>query len=167
MAKTLRLGLGPGESEAITLASELSAARLILDDKKARRIAQQLGLPVTGTLAVLLRAKQQGFIPNVRDVLDDLAVAEFRVSDALIQDTLRQAGEYRGSADRSRLLGVLIAEGRLTIARTTRAARRQRLDTPVISTGGQGNCGQGNPAFGYSLARNSLAQFKPWSDRFA
>lgn len=93
MAPTLRLGLGPGESEAIVLASEVSAERLILDDKKARRIAQQLGLPVTGTLAVLLRAKEQGLIPNVRDVLDDLAVAEFRVSDALIQDTLRRAGE--------------------------------------------------------------------------
>ena len=93
MVRTLRLGLGPGESEAIVLASEVSAARLILDDRKVRRIAQQLGLPVTGTLAFLLRAKQQALIPNVRDVLDDLAAAEFRISDALIQDTLRRAGE--------------------------------------------------------------------------
>jgi len=93
MTHTLRLELGPGESEAIVLASEISAARLILDDKKARRIAQQLGLPVTGTLAVLLRAKQNGLIANVRDVLDDLAEADFRVSDALVQDTLRRAGE--------------------------------------------------------------------------
>jgi predicted nucleic acid-binding protein len=45
MARTLQLGLGAGESEAIVLASETSAARLILDDKKARRIAQQLGSP--------------------------------------------------------------------------------------------------------------------------
>lgn len=93
MSRTLQLGLGAGESEAIVLASETSAARLILDDKKARRIAQQLGLPITGTLAVLLRAKQQGLIPNLRDVLNGLAAAHFRISDALVQDTLRRAGE--------------------------------------------------------------------------
>ncbi len=93
MARTLQLGLGAGESEAIVLASETSAVRLILDDKKARRIAQQLGLPITGTLAALLRAKQQGLIPNLRDVLDDLATADFRISDALVADALRRAGE--------------------------------------------------------------------------
>ena len=93
MARMLRLDLGAGESEAIVLASETSAARLILDDKKARRIAQQLSLPITGTLAVLLRAKQHGLIPNVSDVLDDLAAAHFRISNAFVQDTLRRAGE--------------------------------------------------------------------------
>lgn len=93
MTRTLQLGLGAGESEAIVLASERSAARLILDDKKARRTAQQLGLPITGTLAVLLRAKQHGLIPNLRDVLDDLAAADFRISDALTEDALRRAGE--------------------------------------------------------------------------
>jgi predicted nucleic acid-binding protein len=75
------------------LASETSAARLILDDKKARRVAQQLGLPITGTLAALLRAKQQGLISNMRDVLDDLAAADLRISDALVVDALRRAGE--------------------------------------------------------------------------
>jgi uncharacterized protein len=93
MARTLQLRLGAGESEAIVLASETSAARLILDDKKARRIAQQLGVPITGTLAVLLRAKQQGLIPNLREVLDDLTAADFRISDALVRDALRLAGE--------------------------------------------------------------------------
>jgi predicted nucleic acid-binding protein len=42
---------------------------------------------------VLLRAKQQGLIPDLRDVLDDLAAAQFRISDALVQDALRRAGE--------------------------------------------------------------------------
>jgi uncharacterized protein len=93
LVKTLRLGLGPGESEAIALAGEVLASRLILDDRKARRAAQQLGLPVVGTLALLLRAKQEDLIPNVREVLDDLAVAEFWISDALRNDTLRRAGE--------------------------------------------------------------------------
>lgn len=93
MVRSLRLELGSGESEAIVLAGEVAASRLILDDKKARRIAQQLGLPITGTLAVLLRAKEQGLLASVRDVLDDLAAARFRISDALIEETLRRAGE--------------------------------------------------------------------------
>ncbi len=94
MARSLQIGLGAGESEAIVLATETSAVRLILDDKKARHIAQQLGLPITGTLAVLLRAKQQRLIPNLCDVLDDLAAVDFRISDALVEDALRRAGEY-------------------------------------------------------------------------
>jgi predicted nucleic acid-binding protein len=51
------------------------------------------GLPVTGTLGVLLAAKDQGILPKVRDVLDALRAAGFRVSDALIQEILRRAGE--------------------------------------------------------------------------
>ncbi len=93
MVRSLRLELGSGESEAIVLAGEVAASRLILDDKKARRIARQLGLPITGTLAVLLRAKQQGLLASVRDVLDELAASRFRISRDLIQETLRRAGE--------------------------------------------------------------------------
>jgi predicted nucleic acid-binding protein len=93
LVQSLRLGLGAGEAEAIALSVECAAARLILDDKKARRIARQLQQPVTGTLAVLLRAKDQGILSNVRDIIDALAAANFRVSDVLVQEVLRQAGE--------------------------------------------------------------------------
>lgn len=93
LADSLKLDLGPGEAEAIALSVECSAARLILDDKKARRIARQLHQPVTGTLAVLLRAKEKGVLPNVRQVIEALVAANFRVSDALIQEVLQQAGE--------------------------------------------------------------------------
>jgi len=93
LARSLRLDLGAGEAEAIALSIECSAARLILDDKKARRIARQLNLPVTGTLAVLLKAKERGIIPKVRELVDVLMTANFRVSDALVQEVLRRAGE--------------------------------------------------------------------------
>ena len=53
LAQSLCLNLGAGKAEAIALSIERSTARLILDDKKARRVARQLNLPVTGTLAVL------------------------------------------------------------------------------------------------------------------
>ena len=79
LARSLRLDLGAGESEAIALSVEWSAARVILDDKKARRVAHRLNLPVTGTLAVLLTAKERGIIPKVRDTVDVLFAANFHV----------------------------------------------------------------------------------------
>jgi hypothetical protein len=91
--QSLRLQLGFGESEAIALAGELSAARVILDDKKARRIARQMGLPVTGTIAVLIQAKQHGFIPRVGDLLDQLSATGFFLTDALAEAARRQVGE--------------------------------------------------------------------------
>jgi predicted nucleic acid-binding protein len=48
---------------------------------------------VTGTLAVLLRAKKDGVIPNVHDVIDALLGVNFHVSESLIENVLRQAGE--------------------------------------------------------------------------
>jgi predicted nucleic acid-binding protein len=83
--------VGAGEAEAIALSIECSAARLVLDDKKARQIARRLQLPVTGTLAILLRAKDQGILSKVRDAIDALIKANFRVSDILVKE--RQAGE--------------------------------------------------------------------------
>ena len=91
--KSLELQLGPGESEAITLAGELSADRVILDDKKARRIARQLNLPVTGTVALMIQAKQRGLIESLSNVLDELTAGGFFLSDSLAAAALRQVGE--------------------------------------------------------------------------
>jgi len=93
LVQSLCLELGEGEAEAIALCMERSADRIILDDKKARRIARQLKLPVTGTLAILLRAKQAGILPSVHDPINALLAANFRVSETLIVEVLRRAGE--------------------------------------------------------------------------
>jgi predicted nucleic acid-binding protein len=50
-------------------------------------------LPVTGTLAVLLKAKERSIIPRVRDTVDRLIAANFRVSDPLVEEVLRRVGE--------------------------------------------------------------------------
>jgi predicted nucleic acid-binding protein len=91
--QSLRLQLGAGESEAIALGVERSASRMILDDKKARSIARRLNLPVTGTLAVLLRAKERGMLPAVRDAIDALNAVGFHMTDELIAEVLRLALE--------------------------------------------------------------------------
>lgn len=83
-----------GEAEAITLALEISAERLLIDEATGRAIAQSLGLKVTGILGVLLIAKQQGLIPLVQPVIDSLInQAGFRVSPALYQAILTAAQE--------------------------------------------------------------------------
>jgi predicted nucleic acid-binding protein len=92
MVAALRLVVDPGESEAITLAYE-KGLRIILDDRKAREVAQRLGLPVTGTVGLLLKAKQEGMVSAIRPLLDELAANQFRIADALRAEALRLAGE--------------------------------------------------------------------------
>jgi predicted nucleic acid-binding protein len=68
--------LGAGEAEAIALASELGGATpVLLDDRKGRRIARELGLSVVGTAGMLLAAKHSALIPLVRPLLDELRTA--------------------------------------------------------------------------------------------
>ncbi|MBE9193589.1 DUF3368 domain-containing protein [Gloeocapsopsis crepidinum LEGE 06123] len=82
-----------GEAEAIALALEIGNVFAILDDLTARRVATQLGLKVIGTIGVLLRAKQQGIISEIRPLLIALDQADFRVSVALVHRALEIAGE--------------------------------------------------------------------------
>ena len=58
------LELDKGEKHTIDMASKLNADWVVLDEKIGRNMAEYLGLRVTGTLGVLLRAKQQGLIPS-------------------------------------------------------------------------------------------------------
>lgn len=93
LVTVLKTQVDDGEAEAIALAQEISAANLVLDDGKARKLAKQLGLPVIGTVGILLRAKQQKIIPAVKPLLDALLLSNFRISDALVQKSLQLAGE--------------------------------------------------------------------------
>ncbi len=89
----VRAGLGAGESEAIGLALELRADRIIIDELPARRLAEQLAMPLIGTLGILLAAKRRELIPSVREAIDSLRRGGFRVANALYEDVLRRAGE--------------------------------------------------------------------------
>ena len=50
----------------------LSCCRAVIDDLAVRKSAASLGIPVTGTLGIVLRARRQGIIPAARPVVEDL-----------------------------------------------------------------------------------------------
>ncbi len=92
-ASALSRFLGLGESEAIILASETSADAVILDDNKARIVANSMNLHVTGTIGILLDLKQSGIIPTIRPSLDKAVEYGFRINPDLYDKILQRAGE--------------------------------------------------------------------------
>jgi uncharacterized protein len=94
LAIALRQTLDNGEAEAIALATELHPESVLLDDKLARQMARRLGVPVTGTLGVLLRAKQVGPIVEVRSLITRLqSEGDYYIDPGLIERVLLAAGE--------------------------------------------------------------------------
>jgi len=93
----LKTQLDPGESEAIALAVEYPETLIILDDLSAREMGLQLNLKVIGTVGLLLRAKRQGVISEVKPLLKALNEANFRISKALVEKALHLAGEESNS----------------------------------------------------------------------
>lgn len=85
--------LDAGERATIALASAQNARAVLLDEQLARRVARQRGLPLVGTLGVLLIARQTGLIPAVRPVLDTMIAQGRRISAELRIEVLRAAGE--------------------------------------------------------------------------
>ena len=65
-----------------------------MDDFKARIAAERMGLQITGTLGAIIKAKKNGIIESIRPALEKLIQIDFRLSDALIEEALKEAGEY-------------------------------------------------------------------------
>ena len=83
-------GLDDGESEAIILADELKSNILLMDERKGRKVAQKLGIKITGTIGILIQAYNEGMISDVevKSYLNQLKNTNIRLSDSLIQQAL-------------------------------------------------------------------------------
>lgn len=65
-------GIDKGEIEAITLYQKMNADLLLIDDKKAREIAESIHINCIGTLAILIKAKRTNLIISLREVFIEL-----------------------------------------------------------------------------------------------
>ncbi len=79
----LNLILDKGEAASIVLCLETENSLLIIDEKKGRRIAQELNLKIIGTLGIISLAKEKGLINSIANLLTKLENADFRISQSL------------------------------------------------------------------------------------
>jgi predicted nucleic acid-binding protein len=90
----LGFDLDPGESAALTLAQEIHAHLLLIDEARGRAAAKALGLRVSGVLGVLLHAKNSGILSVMRPILKELeGKAGFWLSPKARDMALRLARE--------------------------------------------------------------------------
>lgn len=86
-------GLDEGEAQVLVLAEEQNASLVLIDERKARRYAERLKLPLSGTLDVLLLAKEEGIISAVSPFLKAIREAGLYLHEDLIEQVLKLAGE--------------------------------------------------------------------------
>lgn len=91
--KTLSHILDLGEASAISLALEIPGCTIILDDIKARTYAAKIGLKVTGTLGVLIKAKHAGIIKSIKPIISAIRATDFYISDELEAQVLKLTNE--------------------------------------------------------------------------
>lgn len=79
-----------GEATSIALALEIEDCLLIIDEKKGRRTAKELGIEITGTFGVVMKALESGMITDPATLVERLEQAGFRLSDILITELREQ-----------------------------------------------------------------------------
>ena len=86
-------GLGRGEIEAMALYKQLSADALLIDDHRARAIAEHNQINCIGALGLLLVAKQRGSVDKIAPYIQKLKHSSVHYGDALLKRVLELAGE--------------------------------------------------------------------------
>ena len=89
----LEIQIDKGEASAIALAIEITDCMLIVDDYKARKVAEKLGIKITGTIGIIIKAKLNGIIPSIKPFFEKIKNTNFRISEEIIQQAYFEAGE--------------------------------------------------------------------------
>ena len=91
--KMYKAKLHAGEVEVMILAQEQKADLVIIDDNAAKKTAKYLGLTVTGTLGVLLKAKSRGIVQEITPLVAEMKRNGFYIDSMLEAFVVKQAGE--------------------------------------------------------------------------
>ena len=89
----LEMQVDKGESSAMALALEMPESTIVIDDYKARKVADHLGINYTGTIGVLIKAKLLGIIQSIKPLLAKIKETNFRISAELEEKALQESGE--------------------------------------------------------------------------
>ena len=79
-----------GEASAIALAAELPSPTLILDNMRGRKLASELSLPYTGTIGLLILAKERGVIRSLNECFEQVKRTNFRFPKPVLQALLEK-----------------------------------------------------------------------------
>ena len=95
LVTALEVEVDRGEAEAIALSQELAADLLLMDEHLGRVVAARLGIKIIGLLGVLMEAKHQGLIPEIKALVDAMMNHGFRIGNDLYVRVLEAAGEQK------------------------------------------------------------------------
>ena len=93
---TISALIDPGEAQAIAVA-QTQQGLLLIDDKAGRQCARHMGIPITGSLGVMLKLKQNGRVSALKPLLERLSRHGYRYSSLLIDQVLETADEKSNS----------------------------------------------------------------------
>ena len=88
-----RANIDRGEAEALVLSAEVGAGLVLIDDRRARDVAERLGLRFIGTSGLLRQARRQGLVPAAYPLLVELRQRGFRVGNSLLEETRRDEAQ--------------------------------------------------------------------------
>ncbi len=91
--RILEMQVDKGEASALALALETFGSTIIIDDSRARKVAEKLGMNFTGTIGVIIKAKLKGIILSIKPLLAKIRQTDFRITDEIEQQALKEANE--------------------------------------------------------------------------
>ena len=88
--RILLLNVDEGEASAMALYLEQQSedVLLVIDERKGRLVAQDLGIKIIGTIGIIIKAKEKGIITNLSEIIERLEQTDFRLSPKLKQQLL-------------------------------------------------------------------------------
>lgn len=91
--ESLTLHLDEGEASAIALAKLTPNSTLIIDERRGRKVAKELGIEIIGIMGVIVKAKKMGKIESGMDLVNELTTKGFRLSDSLLTIVRKKLSE--------------------------------------------------------------------------